>query len=178
MREIKNFFIEIFQVTFFALLITIPIRIFLFQPFLVQGISMEPNFKEKDYLIVDEISKRFSEFKRGEIIVFTSPYKKKLIKRIVGLPGEEIEIEDGKIKINGEILNEESYLGQTPFTKGNVKIKLGKDEYFVLGDNRNFSLDSRNFGPIKRKDIIGRVFIKIRFSSIFNYFQKLFPWQN
>lgn len=178
MREKKNFFIEILEVTFWALLITLPIRFFLFQPFLVQGISMEPNFKEKDYLIVDEISKRFNEFKRGDVIVFTSQEKKKLIKRIMALPGEEIEIKDGKIRVNGKDLDEQSYLGKNVFTSGEIKVKLKEDEYFVLGDNRNNSFDSRIFGPIKKNDIIGIVIIKIRLLSLFDDFKKLFLWQS
>jgi signal peptidase I len=125
---------------------------------------MEPNFEDGDYLIIDEITYRFREPKRGEVVVFKNPLneRQRFIKRIVGLPGEKIEISNGKIFIsNGErkILTE-PYLNFS-FTSGDVQITLGKDEYFVLGDNRQFSLDSRRFGPIKKKEIVGRVFLRL-----------------
>jgi signal peptidase I len=159
--KILDFFKEILQTVFLALLIVLPIRLFIFQPFIVKGESMEPTFKESDYLIIDEITYRFREPKRGEVVVFKNPMneRQRFIKRIIGLPGEKIEIVDGKIFIsNGEkkILNE-PYLNFS-FTSGDIQITLGSDEYFVLGDNRQFSLDSRRFGPIKKKEIVGRVF--------------------
>jgi signal peptidase I len=125
---------------------------------------MEPNFEDGDYLIIDEITYRFREPKRGEVVVFKNPMneRQRFIKRIIGLPGETIEISDGKIFIsNGEkkVLNE-PYLNSS-FTFGDIKITLGSDEFFVLGDNRQFSLDSRRFGPIKKKEIVGRVFLRL-----------------
>jgi signal peptidase I len=163
--EILDFFKEILQTVILALLIVLPIRFFIFQPFIVKGESMEPNFYHGDYLIIDEITYRFREPKRGEVIVFKNPMneRQRFIKRIIGLPGETVEINNGKIFIsNGEkkILDESSYLG-VPFTTGNLQITLSKDEYFVLGDNRKFSLDSRKFGPIKKKEIIGRVLLRL-----------------
>jgi signal peptidase I len=162
--EILDFFKEIFQTVILALLIVLPIRLFIFQPFIVKGQSMEPNFEDGDYLIIDEITYRFREPKRGEVVVFKNPMNEhqRFIKRIVGLPGETVEISDGKIFIsNGEkkVLNE-PYLNSS-FTTGEIQITLGKDEYFVLGDNRQFSLDSRRFGPIRKKEIVGRVFLRL-----------------
>jgi len=162
-RKFISFIWEMAKIVVIAALIVAPIRYFLFQPFLVRGQSMEPNFRDGDYLIVDEISYRLREPKRGEVIVFEYPENpdQKFIKRIVGLPGETVEIGDGKIRINeGEIvLNEDKYL--PPFkTLGNVKITLGEDDYFVLGDNRPYSFDSRRFGPLDEKEIIGRVFLR------------------
>lgn len=163
----KNFFAKIFdtvQIFIIALAIVIPIRYFLFQPFFVSGASMEPNFKSGEYLLIDEISYRFREPERGEVIVFKYPKDKTsfYIKRIIGLPGEAIEIKEGKIKIynlerpGGEILDEK-YIVET--TSGFFKISLNRDEYFVLGDNRDHSSDSRNFGPVPRKNIIGRAWL-------------------
>jgi signal peptidase I len=162
--EILDFFKEIFQTVILALLIVLPIRLFIFQPFIVKGQSMEPNFEDGDYLIIDEITYRFREPKRGEVVVFKNPMneRQRFIKRIVGLPGETVEISDGKIFIsNGEkkVLNE-PYLNYS-FTFGDIKITLGSDEFFVLGDNRQFSLDSRRFGPIKKKEIVGRVLLRL-----------------
>jgi signal peptidase I len=162
--KILDFVKEILQTVFLALLIVLPIRLFIFQPFIVKGESMEPNFKESDYLIIDEITYRFREPKRGEVVVFKNPMneRQRFIKRIIGLPGETIEIVDGKIFIsNGEkIILNEPYLNFS-FTSGDIKITLGMDEYFVLGDNRQFSLDSRRFGPIKKKEIVGRAFLRL-----------------
>jgi signal peptidase I len=132
----------------------------------VVGQSMEPNFKNGDYLIVDEISYRFREIKRGEVIVFKSPQNPsiRLIKRVIGLPNETIEIKDGKIKIikdnEVKILDEKDYFDRFIYTAGDVKLTLKDDEYYVLGDNRSHSADSRFLGPINKKLIIGRVFIR------------------
>lgn len=167
--KIKNgllFIWEIVKIVFIALLIVIPIRYFLFQPFIVMGASMEPNFQHGDYLIVDQISYRFREPKRGEVIVFNSPQGigHRYIKRVIGLPGETVEIRDGQVIIFNEqgkkILNESNFLLFNIQTPGNIKDVLTKNEFFVLGDNRIGSSDSRQFGSLKREDIIGRVFFR------------------
>jgi len=168
--SIKNalsFIWEIVKIVIIALLIVVPIRYFIFQPFLVKGQSMEPNFENGDYLIIDEISYRIRQPQRGEVIVFKYPKNpsQRFIKRIVGLPGETIEIKDGKVIIykNGEPqgLDESSYLSKFLKTSGNIEISLSENEYFVLGDNRALSADSRSWGTLPRKDIIGRVFLRI-----------------
>jgi signal peptidase I len=126
---------------------------------------MEPNFEDGDYLIVDEISYRFREPLRGEVVVFKYPQNpsQRYIKRIIGLPGETIEIIDGKVTIFNEkgsqILNESNYLPGI-FTPGDMRLTLSENEYFVLGDNRIASSDSRRWGPLPRKDIIGRVLFR------------------
>jgi len=165
----KNFFLylwEVIKIVILASLIVIPIRLFIFQPFFVKGQSMEPNFENGDYLIVDEISYRFQNPQRGEVVVFKYPNdtSQRYIKRIIGLPGETIEIQDGKIEVfnkeRQKVLIETSYLPQVVFTAGDMKIDLKGDEYFVLGDNRFASADSRRWGPLPRKDIIGRVIFR------------------
>lgn len=157
---------EVLKIVIIALAIVIPIRYFLFQPFFVRGQSMEPNFTNGDYLIIDELSYRFSDPARGEVIVFKYPNNpsQRYIKRIIGLPGETIEIKGGTtiIHYNGEsqILDETDYLSSNVLTPGEVKVSLTENEYFVLGDNRSVSSDSRRWGSLERKNIIGKVFIR------------------
>lgn len=166
MKKVLDFLWEIFQIVVLALIIVLPIRYFVFQPFIVKGQSMEPNFEDGDYLIIDELSYRFREPKRGEVVVFKNPRNpsQRFIKRIIGLPGEEVLIENGKITIikDGEkkVLEESKYLN-SEWTGGDIQISLGENEYFVLGDNRNYSFDSRQFGPLSKKYIIGRVLFRL-----------------
>lgn len=157
---------EMAQVIVISLAIVLPIRYFLIQPFYVKGASMEPNFFDNEYLIIDELSYRFREPKRGEIVVFRYPLdpKQYFIKRVIGLPGELIKIANGQIIIFNEsrpegFALEENYLDQGA-TFGEKNIKLGSNEYFVLGDNRRASLDSRIFGGIEKELITGRVWLR------------------
>lgn len=128
---------------------------------------MEPNFFDHEYLIIDEISYRLRPPNRGEIVVFRYPNdpKQYFIKRVVGLPGETVEINNGQVKIfndkhpNGALLNEKFYLDQD-FTATTLTVTLKSDEYYVLGDNRIASLDSRYFGPVKRNLVVGRVWVR------------------
>ncbi len=165
----RNFFAIIWEITkivILALVIVVPIRYFLFQPFFVRGQSMEPNFEDGDYLIVDEISYRFRNPQRGEVVVFKYPQNpsQRYIKRIIGLPGELLEIKDGKVMVFNEkgeqVLNESDYLSSSLQTSGDVQVRLGDNKYFVLGDNRPSSSDSRYWGSLPRENIIGRVFIR------------------
>ena len=162
-----EFFGELLHVVIISLAIIIPVRYFLIQPFYVKGASMEPNFYDHEYLIIDEISYRFEEAHRGDIIVFRYPNdpSQYFIKRVIGLPGERVKIADGKVTIfnndhpTGMVLDETPYLG-TIYTAGDKDVTLGSDEYFVLGDNRGASLDSRSFGPVPQSFIIGRVWVR------------------
>ncbi|MCD6232890.1 signal peptidase I [bacterium] len=166
MKNFLLFLFEIFKVVVISLAIVIPVRYFLFQPFLVKGSSMEPNFHNGDYLIVDEISYRFESPKRGDVIVFHYPRNPSqlFIKRILGLPGETVKIANNTIEVvkpNGRkvMLDESSYLQKEGF-RGKEEVKLGDNEYFVLGDNRMNSSDSRFWGPVPRNYIIGRVVLR------------------
>ncbi len=163
MKGFFQFLWEIIEIVVLALVIVLPIRYFIFQPFIVSGQSMEPNFEKGDYLIVDELSFRLREPKRGEVIVFKYPLnpRQRYIKRIIGLPGEKVTIEEGVVKINGEVLDEKEYLPPYIKTDGVLELKLGENEYFVLGDNRPASHDSRRWGPLPRKFIIGRAFLRL-----------------
>lgn len=167
MEGFARFLFETIKIGLFALLIVVPIRYFIFQPFIVSGNSMYPNFKDKDYLLIDEISFRFRQPKRGEVIVFRPPSHSSTpyIKRIIGLPGEMIEIKDGEVIISNEtghrqVLDESEYLPRHFETSGHIRTILEEDNYFMLGDNREFSSDSRNWGPLPKQNIIGRVFFR------------------
>ena len=161
-----SFVIEVIQIVVISSAIIFPIRYFLVQPFYVKGASMEPNFYDHEYLIIDEISYRFREPMRGEILVFRYPRDPSqfFIKRLIGLPGETIEVSNGSILLynqehpNGFSLEESYLIGEQ--TNGKVRVTLGSDEYYVLGDNRDASLDSRSFGPIQEENIIGRVWVR------------------
>jgi signal peptidase I len=181
---VGGFLLEIVKVFFLALVIITPIRVFLFQPFFVQGASMEPNFKNGEYLIVNELGYKktdvgisgkdfftvdpYKELSRQEIVVFRYPKDTQqfFIKRIIGLPGEKIRIDNDKITIfndknpDGFVLDESEYL--SPKLKNNTSqtIELSNDEYFVMGDNRPQSFDSRGFGPVKKGLVIGKVLIR------------------
>ncbi len=179
-----QFFLEMVKVFVLAAVVIIPVRVFLFQPFFVQGQSMQPNFEDGEYLVVNEFGYKrtevgfggrdlftvspFRDLSRQEPIVFHSPQNKGqyLIKRVIGLPGESVKIENSKVMIanaahpEGFVLDESAYLGKTVITTDMKTITLASDEYFVLGDNRAHSHDSRFFGPIKESAIVGRVLIR------------------
>jgi signal peptidase I len=158
---------DIFKIVVIAAAIVLPIRYFLFQPFIVKGDSMIPNFHSGDYIVVDEISYRFSSPKRGDVVVLKYPLDttQRFIKRIIGLPGETVEIQNGKVDIlkNGKDirLNETTYLPNGLTTSGNVDVTLKPGQYFVMGDNRPYSYDSRSWGILPKDDIIGRAFLRI-----------------
>jgi len=169
MKPIYSFFLfvwEVFKIVVVALAIVIPIRYLIFQPFFVRGQSMEPNFENGDYLIIDELSYRFSEPQRGDVVVFKYPHNpsQRYIKRIIGLPGEKVEVRAGSVIIYSEdgswVLDEKEYLPQGLNTPGEVSVFLDENEYFVLGDNRPLSSDSRSWGSLTREDIVGKVSVR------------------
>ncbi len=171
MRIIFNYFLEVAKVLIFALIVVLPIRYLVFQPFIVRGASMEPNFHEADYLIVDQLSYRFRELERGEVIVFRYPQNpsKRHIKRVIGLPGEDIIFDNDRIIIEFEgqkEIIEEEYTS-LPKLLENETFSLGHNEYFVMGDNRGASFDSRNWGSLPRENIIGKVTFQISFFDAF-----------
>lgn len=161
------FLVEIVQIAVLALAIILPVRYFLIQPFIVKGASMEPNFYDSEYLIIDELTFHFRNPERGEIVVFRPPQHENdnlyYIKRVIGLPGETVEIRNGVITIyNNDVPNgfslQESYISEV--TEGRDRRTLGPDEYYVMGDNRDASLDSRYFGAVSRDHLIGRVWVR------------------
>lgn len=172
MRRFFASLLEVVEVALVALGAVFLIRTFLVQPFLVSGASMAPSFQNGDYLLVDEVSYRFREPARGEVIVFRYPNDEStfFIKRIIGLPGERVILSGGKVKVvspshpEGETLDE-SYLPGTTFTSshgGNkAEFYVQEGEYLVLGDNRSYSYDSRDWGMLKKKEVIGLVRLRL-----------------
>lgn len=180
---IKGLFVEMIRVFLLAVVIIIPVRVFLFQPFFVQGSSMDPNFADGEYLVISEFGykqtkigwgdtsvsvKPFKEINRQDVMVFRFPKNTEefFIKRVIGLPGESIEIRRGKVLIfnkehpEGFVLDESAYLGPAVLTQDMPRVEIESDQYFAMGDNRMFSYDSRVFGPIDKDKIIGRVLLR------------------
>ena len=162
----ENLLKEVLKFSLIAILIVAPIRIFIAQPFIVSGSSMEPTFQTKQYLIVDQISYRFEKPKRGEVVIFKYPNNLStfFIKRIVGLPGETVEMIDGEVFIKNNASSEgfiikESYIKEK--TDDLFTAVLGDNEYFVMGDNRMHSSDSRVWGPLDEKFIVGKAFLRL-----------------
>ncbi|MDD3170583.1 MAG: signal peptidase I [Candidatus Paceibacterota bacterium] len=183
-KELISFVFDWTKLFLMALAIVIPVRIMLFQPFVVSGASMDPNFHDADYLIIDEMTYKLREPERQEVIVFKYPLNPsyKYIKRIIGLPGEKIEIKEGEIfitKDNETVKLEEAYLSEEVKEewKRNVdfSVELALDQYFVMGDNRNYSSDSRSWGPVPKKNIVGKVFVKL---SLFDFLSNLLNLKN
>lgn len=159
---------EMAKIIIIALIIIKPIHAYVLQPFYVKGASMEPTFYNNEYLIIDELSYRFHEPRRGDVIVLRNPVLNDefLIKRIIGLPGERLVIDQQGIRVastpTGELraLDERAYLSANVVTSAAVDVILGTEEYFVMGDNRPASLDSRSFGPVQRQTIVGRAGVR------------------
>lgn len=169
MKKFLLFVWELVKVAAISAVIIIPVRYYLIQPFYVKGASMEPNFHDSEYLIIDEISYRINEPERGQVIVFRYPKNPQeyYIKRIIGLPNEEVQIKEGEVIIYNEenpqgLILSETYLEDDleTFYSDTQKIKIGESEYFVLGDNRNASKDSRSFGTFDENFIIGKVLLR------------------
>ena len=163
-----RFFWELVKVFLIAAVVIVPVRYFVVQPFFVRGSSMEPNFFNGEYLVIDELSYHFREPARGEVIVFRFPNdpKQYFIKRIIGVPGDTVTVDDGVVTIrNADFaqsvqLDESAYLPEAPRTGGDTSLSLGEQEYFVLGDNRAASSDSRAWGALPRRSIIGRAWLR------------------
>ena len=161
------FILEMVKVAVLAGITIALIRYYLFKHFYVKGASMEPNFHEKEYLIIDELSYRFREPVRGEVVVFRYPEdpKEYFLKRVIGLPGETVLVTGGKVSIynkehpEGFELSEE-YLPKDLATDGDHTYKIGDNQLFVLGDNRPNSFDSRRFGPIDKSLVVGRTWLR------------------
>ena len=179
LKSVFKFFWDIMKVAIIALVLAGVVRYFLVQPFFVEGASMAPNFLNGEYLLVDELSYYFKSIERGQVVVFHYPLdtSKYYIKRIIGLPGETVEIKDGKVIIYNKenpkgLVTNEKYISSGFTTDGSLKKKLGAAEYFVLGDNRLVSSDSRRWGALPQNDIVGRVWVRawpFSRTAIFSY---------
>ena len=171
---------EVIRVLLISAAVVLPIRYFIVQPFVVRGASMEPNFFDREYLVIDEVSYYIRAPARGETVVFHYPRDPRqfFIKRVIGLPGERVTIRGGRVHVinaaypEGFTL-EEPYLDLPEITHPDLEQILSSDEYFVLGDNRNFSSDSRVWGALPRGLIVGRAVFRawplVRFGRVPDY---------
>lgn len=156
MKKFLASVLEVGEIALIALGAVFIVRHFLVQPFLVSGASMMPNFQNGDYLMIDELTYRVREPQRGEVVVFRYPNDTTtfFIKRIVGLPGDHLVVSENKVEVNGKKLDE-SYISKNVSTQGSVDTTLKPGEYFVMGDNRPYSFDSRSWGILPKEDIVG-----------------------
>lgn len=154
--------------------------IFIAQPHKVSGSSMFPTFKDGDYIITEKLSYRFNTPQRGDVIVLKNPKDESqdFIKRVIALPGDQLKVATGLVYLNGALLPE-AYLPSGTLTNGRsflnegTEIKAGDNQYFVFGDNREHSSDSREWGPVTKEEIIGRVFLRYWPPQSFGIFKHL-----
>ena len=166
LRKIYFFLLDIAQTLILAAAAFVVVYMFLFRPFEVKGDSMFPNLHDSQYLITNIIGLKIGEPKIGEVIVFKAPNEpdKDFIKRIIGIPGNSVSLKDGKVYLNGNLLDESKYLNSSvktyggSFLKENDSVTVPQGYFFVLGDNRSFSSDSREWGFVPKKNIIGSSF--------------------
>lgn len=163
-----SFVAEIFRFAILALVIVVPFRMFIAQPFIVSGASMSPTFETGQYLIVDQLTYRLEQPKRGEVVIFRFPEdpSKFFIKRLIGLPGETVEIKGHEVFIRdaktGKVIElDEPYLHDFNARDDFLTVTLEPDEYFVMGDNRGASSDSRIWGALPKENLIGRAFVRL-----------------
>lgn len=162
----KQSFWELVRFALIAVAIVIPIRVYIAQPFIVSGSSMVPTFEDGQYLIIDEISYRLNDPKRDDVVVFRYPNdtKKFFIKRIIGLPNETVDIKGNEVTITNKdnpsgFALDQSYVENT--ASNNTHFELKDGEYFVMGDNRSASSDSRYWGAVPKKLLIGKAFLRL-----------------
>ena len=174
LENFAYFLIDTIKTIIIVVVIAFLIRFYLVQPFYVSGNSMMPNYLDQEYLLIDEVSYHFNLPQRGDVIVFKYPLnpRETYIKRIIGLPSEKIQIKEGRVTVFNEknpegIALAEGYLPEKLYTDGDKEWNLDENEYFVLGDNRPDSSDSRVWGKLPRQNIIGKSWL------IF----KLRPWK-
>ncbi len=166
-KSIISFFMDFLETIVVALSVFVVVYLFLVQPHEVKGSSMEPNFHDSEYILTDKISYRFTEPKRGDVIIFKAPKNPDVdyIKRVIGLPGDKVKVEAGYVYVNEKKLNEyylkdNTLLFAGSFMQEGVEITVPEGQNFVMGDNRPHSSDSREFGPIEQKSIIGRAIVR------------------
>jgi signal peptidase I len=159
-RKSSSFLREAVETILIAVILFLLLQLVV-KNFRIIGDSMQPNFHDGEMILVDRVTYRFSEPKRGDVVVFHYPRapQEDYIKRVIGLPGETVAISTGDVYINGNPISEPYIDGQRTTTYRNSEITLGADEYFVMGDNRGYSSDSRAWGPLPRRYIIGRALV-------------------
>ena len=167
LRSVINFFFDFLETIVVALSVFVVVYLFIIQPHEVKGSSMEPSFQNNEYIITDKLSYRFGNPQRGDVVIFKAPINPDVdyIKRIIGLPGEKVKISQSKVYIDDKLLDEPYLEEITPlfpggFVQEGITIDIPIDHYFVMGDNRPHSSDSREFGPIPRKSIVGKAIFR------------------
>lgn len=165
-NRLGAFFLDILQVIVFAVSIFLFIYLLVMQPHKIKGSSMEPDFHDAEYLLTDKVTYRFGEPKRGDVVVFKAPpdFKDEFIKRIIGIPGDKVKVQNGKVFVNGQEVNEPyltpgQYTTSGTFATEGTELTVPSKNYFVLGDNRDHSYDGRAFGFIDRSKINGRAWL-------------------
>lgn len=158
----KNFlkeFITYLVIIVLAVSLSLVIRVFVFEPYVVPTPSMEPTLMVNDKVLVNKLAYKFNPIKRGDLVAFHSPYERKdLVKRAIALGGEEISLtNEGEIYINGQLYNEGYLTAGYQVSYENQTFILEENELFVMGDNRKNSLDSRYFGTIKKESVFGKL---------------------
>ena len=164
-KRLGAFFLDIGEVLVFAIGIFFFVYLLIMRPHKISGASMSPNYPDNEYLLTEKVSYYKSPPKRGDVVVFTPPVSSDdYIKRVIGLPGENVSIKESRVYINNELLKED-YLKSDVYTQAGSFLQEGQTykvadgEFFVMGDNRSHSYDSRSFGPIKKKVISGRAWV-------------------
>lgn len=162
----ENFFTELLKFALIAVVIVIPVRLFIAQPFIVSGASMVPTFENGEYLIVDELSYRLNDPERGDVVIFKYPKdpRQYFIKRIIGTPGETVRIDHSVVsvqEVDGDWIELDEPYVVNEGNGGNLEMELDEDEYFVMGDNRPESSDSRVWGVLPRENIVGRALVRL-----------------
>ena len=166
LKKLGSFFLDILEVVVFAIAIFLFIYLLVLQPHKIKGDSMQPNYPDGEFLLTDKLSYRFGKPERGDVVVFEAPgvQDEEYIKRIIGLPGERIMIKDSKVFINGQLL-EEPYIAETLNTGSGIFSTEGKEvvvpenSFYVLGDNRPASSDSRTWGFVQKQKISGKAWV-------------------
>jgi signal peptidase I len=170
--SVGNFILEFVQSIVLALSVFVLLYLFVAQPNQVKGSSMEPNFTDGEYLLTDKLTYQFSTPKRGDVVVFRAPSTEacaedecEYIKRVIGLPGDEVMVSEGKVYLNGQLLDqfflpEDFTTDPGSFCMEGVRVTVPEGQYLVFGDNRSHSRDGREFGPIKKELILGKAFFK------------------
>jgi len=166
-RRVGTFFLDLMETVVIALAVFVVIYLFLFQPHQVRGSSMYPTFEDGEYILTDKISYRLGSPARGDVVIFRAPRNEEYdyIKRVIGLPGDLVEIENNHILVNNQLLPEDylptdfvtqpgSFLGRE------TAVKVPQKQYFVLGDNRDHSSDSREWGFVPRENIVGKAWVR------------------
>lgn len=168
LKKIWVFFLDFVETIVIALAIFVVVYQFLFQPHQVKGSSMEDNFHDGEYLLTDKVSYRFKTPQRDDVIVFKAPQNEDFdyIKRIIAMPGEQIMIDNNQIFVNGALVNESGYLDADVvtrpglFLKEDIPVTIPPNAYFVMGDNRTNSSDSRDWGFVPSENLVGKAWVK------------------